>query len=290
MRTSRLLWVIALLAIAMAPSVYSWGPNTHLAIFDDSVNQSEETLIKTIIENNLDACHAGLVYSDVGIFYYYTNFKVYQGLHSYSTVDEMLRIAKNDRERAFTYCFKIHLATDGISHNYNVPAAIRKTHLPNYIIHPIQELKIEGYYLNPVANRLMENHKEFDDFVARATGKDWSADAERLNFVIGGGNFYTSGFTTDTGTWFGKTQAVFYRGLTAIVPASTSIDYYRLSVDETLAVLRGQTSNLDPSGEYALRAADQEIMFPLYIGTFVLFGLIFFISWKKKLIGWHRHE
>lgn len=258
--------------------------NVHLNLTQVAINQSEETLIKGLIVENWDACLIGLEYVDVGIFYYYTNFKAYKGLHNYNVVEEMLRIAKNDRERTFAYCWKLHLAEDAVSHNYNVPAAIRSTKLPNYIIHPIQELKIEGLYLNPVANRMMEKHREFDSFVKQATGRDWSNDAERLNKIIGGGNFYSQAFAPDSTTWMGTAQKYMYKFVALFVSGKTSIDYYRLSVDEAMGVLRGETSQLDPSGEEALRDADSSTQLWLYIGTFAVIIIIFIVSWRKKWI------
>lgn len=269
-------------------SVSAWGPNVHLNIFEKALNLENSTLISQLTRANYDACLSGLVYADVGIFEYYTNFKSYKGLHNYNTVDEMLRIAKNERERAFSYCFKAHLAADGVSHNLFVPNAIKSTKLPNYIIHPIQELKIEGRYLDPRANRMMEKHAEFDDFVKRASGRDWSGEAERLNVILGGGAFYSQAFNPESSTTFGKVQRGFFLLVSKVVSEETGKDYIALAVEETRAVLRGETPSFDPSGEDALRAADAQTQLWLYGITFLIIIIIFVVSFKKRWIGFAR--
>lgn len=263
---------------------FGWGPNTHLHITKQALEESEDTLIKTIIEDNMDACYVGLIYPDVGIFYYYTNFKVYAGLHNYNTGNEILRLASNDRERAFAYCYKIHLAEDGVSHNYYVPSAIIKSKMPNYIIHPIVELKIEGKYLDPIANRMMENHKEFDKLVEKATGVDWSGEAEKLNLIIGGSSFYDEAYAHDSISWWGKLQNKFYDVLSLFISEKTSVEYYTLSVESAKEVFNGQTSSLDPSGEKALNDADSSANLWIYIITFVVAIVIFWVSIKYKVI------
>ena len=282
MRKTPLFLVMILL---LAPSVLSWGPNTHLAILSKAIDDSPPSLIKEIITENLDGCYPGLVYADVGIFYYYTNFKLYSGLHNYNVVSEMLRLSKDDRDRAFAYCYKSHLAADAISHNFFIPAAIRRTRIPNYIIHPIQELKIEGFYLNPVANKLMERHKEFDSLVTQASGKDWSVDAARLNTIIGGGEFYSKAYQPDSTTFMGMFQKWGYTFLAKFVGVEKSVPYFELSIEETKAVLRGETSSLDPSGESALKKADSDSQLMLYIISFLVIIAVFWVSWKFKIIG-----
>ena len=271
-----------LILILYTKNVESWGPNFHLNVTTEGLMESEPTLIKQLIVDNLDGCYAGLIYADVGIFYYYTNFKLYRGLHNYNTVDEILRLAENNKERAFAYCFKIHLAEDSISHNFFVPAAIKRTKIPNYIIHPIVELRIEGLYLNPIANRLMERHAEYDKLVEKATGRDWSSEASKLNTILGGGNFYTQAFAADSSTFIGRTQNKLFKFVALFVSDKSVIDYYRLSVDAAKGVIRGETNNLDPSGEKALREADKSTQLTLYIVTILIIIVIFWISvWRR---------
>jgi hypothetical protein len=279
------LFLLLLFSLVLTPSVLSWGPNYHYNITMDALAQAKDSLIKQTIENNMDGCLSGLSYPDVGIFYYYTDFKEYAGLHNYNIVDEMLRIATNDQQRAFAYCYKIHLAEDAVSHNYIVPQAIRQYKLPNYVVHPIVELKLEGLRLNPIANRLMERHTMFDEFFAQASGKDWSTDAEKLNTVIGGGNFYAKGFTPgESGTWWAGLQNGFYSFLGNFVSDKSVIDYYKLSLNEAILVIEGQTGSLDPSGEISLKQADSDSSLLTYLFSIGLIIAIFLISWKFKLI------
>lgn len=279
---------LLIFSIFYYPSVSAFGPHTHFNITMSALAKSEHTLIKKIIEDNYDACLAGLAYPDVGIFEYFTNFKEYQSLHSYNTVNEMLRIARNDRDRAFAYCFKIHLAQDAISHNYFVPEAIRSTKLPNYIIHPIHELKIEGRYIDIVANRLMERHHEFDELVKKASGRDWSEEAEKLNIIMGGGEFYSKAYVPKSTSLFAKFQNSIYKLVSFFIHEKVGEDYILLAEKETLSVLRGETGTLDPSGEKALRSADAETQLWLYGLTFISIIVIFVLSFRFRIIGFSR--
>jgi hypothetical protein len=227
----------------------------------------------------------GFEYPDVGIFEYYTNFKDYAGTHNYNVPDEMLRIAKNDRERAFAYCYKLHLAEDSVSHNFYVPVQIKRTKIPDYIIHPIAELKIEGRYLDPRANHMMERHAEFDKLMEAATGRDWSGEAEKLNTIIGGGQFYSKAYNPDTGTSWGAIQNWAYTLIAKVVPITDEVDLKKLAQEEARAVLRGETNDLDPSGESAIIAANSQTQIWLYGGSIAIIVAILVISFYFRIIG-----
>jgi len=276
--------------IILVKGVVAPGPNLHLWALDKSLEQENSTLITQIIKDNYDACLVGLSYADAGIFEYYTNFKEYAGLHNYNVPDEILRLARNDRDRAFAYCWKIHLATDGISHNYFVPAEIKKTKLPNSIIHAIKELKIEGYYLDPRSNHMMEKHAEFDSLVEQATGRDWSSEAERLSKILGGNDFYSEAYVPDTSTFWGKFQNTLYKAIKNFVSDSSTVDLERLSIEQSRMILRGETPILDPSGEEALRSADKETQLWLYGLTFGLIIIIFYLGFRWNLIGFSKSK
>lgn len=275
--------------LILSGAVSAFGPSTHFFIFSKGIDEfqasGEPSLIMDIINENLDGCYSGIEYPDVGIFDYFTNFKDYKNLHSYSTTNELLRLAKDDRDRAFAYCWKIHLAEDAISHNYMIPAEIQKTKLPNYIIHAIKELKVEGFYLNPVANRLMERHSEFDELAQKATGRDWSSQASKLNFIMGGGNFYVKGYTHEDATTMQRLQNWLYKILAKFVDYKSAIDYQDLAVESTKNVLRGETEiNLDPSGESALKDADSSTQLILYIVSIGVMGTLYVVAWRKRWI------
>jgi len=292
MKTNFLFFILFgfIFILLIRPAIIAPGPNYHLwdlneILKDPSVNI---TLISQIINNNYDSCLCGLEYPDVTIFEYYTNFKVYAQMHNYNVVDEMLRVARNDRDRSFAYCYKIHLATDGASHNFFVPQAIKSTLLPNYIIHGPKELAQESRFLNPVSQHMMENHQEFDWLVTQATGRDWSSEAEKLNIIIGGGNFYSQAYAPETQTFWGKSQNILYKTVGLFVSAESTVDLEKLSIEESKAVLRGETPSLNPSGEEALAAADAETKVWLYLVTFLILVVIFFLSFRWRIIGFSK--
>lgn len=284
---------ILFFTIIVSTGVIAPGPNMHLnvtieeAFLDPEVN---DTLIAHLIQNNFDACMVGLAYADVGIFEYYTNFKEYAGLHNYNAVDEMLRLAKNDRERTFAYCWKIHLAQDGPSHNFWVPSLIKKTKIPNYLLHGPAELSVEGRYLDPRSNKLMEQHAEFDALVTKVMGRDWTSEAVKLNTILGGGEFYDKAYQPDVSTFWGKLQSYSYRITIHFVPEKTEIDLKKLMIEETKGVLRGETSSLNPSGEEALKSADSQTAIILYLGTFIIAIILFYLSFRWNIIGFNRNR
>ena len=284
-----ILSAVTLFLVLTLGMVSAWGPNTHYYIVKQALERSPDTLTKQIIENNWNDCLAGIQYPDVGIFEYYTNFKDYQALHNYNAVEKMLTLAKDDGDRAFIYCFKMHLAADAVSHNYYVPGRITSTKLPNYLVHPITELKIEGYYLDPsgnnVGNRLMENHAEYDWIVTQATGRDWSEEATKLNTIMGGGQFYDNAYTPKSVQAFASLQNTFYKVLKIVVPEKTGKEYIEKAIKEDMRVLAGETPTLDPSGEKSLRQSDSETKIWLYIISFVVIAAIFLLSFKFGILG-----
>jgi len=278
--------LICMSIVVFSPSVSAWGNQVHYNISMEALNQmlveQPDNLIAGIIRDNMDGCLNGIEYADVGIRYYYTDYKTYKYLHDYTVVAELLRIAKDDNDRAFAYCYKFHLAEDAVSHNYVVPKAIRDTKLNDYLIHPVIELKIEGNYLNNAAFRLMENHEKYDKLMQDATGTDWSADAAWLNTIFGGNKFYEEGFSHEGTTLISKVETVLYKFVALVSSGKTSVPYYKLSIEEAKRVMEGQTSNLDPSGEKAIKAAEEESNVWLYIISFIVFiMLLFILRWFK---------
>lgn len=290
MKKQILLMLGTLIILSSINLIIAPGENYHLWDLDKGLTQEPNTLISSIIKDNYDACLCGLTYADVGIFYYYTSFKDYAGLHNYNVPDELLRLAKNDRDRAFAYCWKVHLATDSVSHNYFVPAEIEKTKLPNDIIHPIKELKIEGNYLDPRSNHMMEIHAEFDDLVKQATGKDWSPEAIKLNTIIGGGNFYSEAYAPDTSTFWGRSQNYLYKIIAPLIDDKSAVDMEKLTVEETAKVLRGETPAGDPSGEAALKAADKSTQLWLFGLTFLFIIIVTYLGFRWRLFGFSKER
>lgn len=276
------LGILALIICLISVSAY--GPNYHLKDLDLVLEDPETngTTISGLILDNYDACLSGLEYPDVGIFEYYTNFKAYAGLHNYNTVDELLKISRNNRDRAFAYCWKIHLTADSVSHNYFVPNTIKSTKLPNYIIHPLRELSVDGKYLDPRTNRLMEGHAEFDDLVTQATGRDWSSEAQKLNIILGGNEFYTEAYVVESVTFWGRVQNTLFWIIQKVIPEPKN-DYLDLSVNLGKGVLRGETPDLDPSGENSLNSADKGSSAWLWGITLLVIIVFFAVSIKK---GW----
>jgi hypothetical protein len=282
--------ILLLVLVCLIPIVYAPGPYTHFDIISNALKDAPDGYIKQTIMDNMDGCYAGLEYPDVGIFYYYSDYKEYTGLHSYNVVDNLLSLAGDNKKfQAFAYCYKIHLASDGISHNYYVPLAIRQYHIENWVIHPIQELKIEGQYTEEGKNivpKMMERHSEYDKLMQDATGKDWSKDADSLNGIMGGDNFYSEAYTPNTQTFMGTFQVYAYKFVGIFVQKATGQDMVKMAIDASIRTIGGGTEPLDPAGTQALKDADKSAYFLQYLFSAVIMIFLIWLLWRIRLIGW----
>lgn len=282
----KMLLLMFLVILISSINVLAFGANTHVDIDKDLIwtkdsndDYVEKGIIAQLIRNNWDACLVGIEYPDKYIFDYFSTFQLYAESHDYNTWDRALNdCARNDRDRAWAYCAKLHLAQDTISHNNYIPTKQRKTKLPNWAIHAPSEFALDGLHIQEETSRIMEKHAEFDSVYECASGRPDEGRAERLNQVLGGNSFYQEAYVTQGTTTFAKLQRGLYIVLskTPLVDKDRSIDYVNLAISNSRQILAGTNPPQDPSGEKILGAGDKTSNFYLYpitiIGLLILFG------------------
>lgn len=139
-----------IMALVLAPQLgFAWGPYTHDYINEQVLSDSRlsGSSIAQLINNNRQCYNSGFVATDISVIYYYTEGEKYEATHSWRFQKAMMTSASNDCERAFAYGIAAHLIQDSVAHNTFIPDKIRETMIPNAIIHPIEEAKIEAWII-----------------------------------------------------------------------------------------------------------------------------------------------
>lgn len=275
------IFVFALAFFTLNASAY--GPNTHLNITVSEMNEISSTnLVKQLIYKNadtLDYCHMGLMFPDVSVIYYYTSFKDYKALHDWNLYTKLIELAKDENERAFAYCYGMHLAADSISHNYYVPDSIRRTKMfPNLILHPVLEIAVEGQFYMPETAGTFNRWNEVIPLMKEASGKDWSYEAKVLNEAIGGNSFYQTAYAPPKSGFINRFYAWLSSILEKVMPQSVGLPYRELTKSSIAQIFEGTHPALDPSGEASLAAADASInLWRWFVGFGILIGLYFLL-------------
>lgn len=129
---------------------YSWGPMTHIHVCSDSLDACKDSsIVKNIIlydSVTFQYFMTGLMFPDVTVIYYYTEWKNYQTTHAWGRYENLWDVAERSGSKqamAFALGWGTHLVQDTVAHNVYVPMKIRTTLVLNNIIHPLSEGVIE---------------------------------------------------------------------------------------------------------------------------------------------------
>lgn len=274
MKTFLLVFALVLLSLLLVGQItqpaYAWGPNTHIVITFEALKKAGDTPITRTVWRHQDAFLCGLIFPDVSVIYYYTNFESYQATHNWAFVEKLKQLANSEEELAFAYGVESHLIQDCIIHNYYVPEKIRQTLTRNWIIHPLIEGRIEAGFFDPRTAGSMETYERYLPLVRKALGRDFAYEAAMLRGAIGGGAFYQTAYTVpETGIWgFYKIAGDAVLGLVGVEDYKP---YYDRAVQETVLFFKtGTHPALDPTGIKELNNADNQILLPQILAfTFV---------------------
>ena len=114
--------LISALLVACAACVAAWGPGHHLEFAERVHRRRRELLpndVASLIHEEHEAYDYGNIAADI------INFKAFGGAyshcHRWTIIDDMRRLAHDDREEAFILGYLSHLAADTIAHNHFVP-------------------------------------------------------------------------------------------------------------------------------------------------------------------------
>jgi len=128
--------------------VEAWGPVSHVYMTEMALNQSNLNSLTSIINNNKRWFLTGLMFPDVVVIYYYTEFISYQSTHDIGTFYKNLWDDAVNRGSAQAKAFALgvgtHLIQDSVAHNIYIPNKIRGTLIQNNIIHPTVEGILEA--------------------------------------------------------------------------------------------------------------------------------------------------
>ena len=280
MKLKILLFLIGFVSIS-----YAWGPNTHMAITEQALSDAPNTIIKQIITDNIDAYYAGLMFPDVTVIYYYTNFKTYRATHNWDFFYKCLELAVSDDERAFCYGIGTHMAQDCVAHNKYVPLKLHEFNMPNWFFHPLVEAKVESHYLRPETTHAMDSADQYMPLTIKALNRDFTSEMYTLRTAIGGQNFYNTAYAAPTTSplygiynWFCQNILVKLWG------AEDAQPYLDEASELTLQLYQGTYPLLDPSGAKALHDAEKTskiITNFLIVAGLLFFAPVFYKIYKK---------
>lgn len=277
------LLVLVTLILLISNIASAWGPYTHFSKFKKALDDA--TIISPIKDAclaNYDACVAGIEAADVSVIYYYTAFQDYQSLHDWNYQTKLKSLASTPEQEAFAIGYGVHLVQDTVSHNFYVPDKIRTTKIPNALLHPVIELKIDPMYYSADAPHMLDKIDQFVPLMNEASGgeKDWSSEATILRTAIGGEKFYTDGYNPGDSTLYFKFLSGLMKVVENFVTTDSSIDYDSRLDEATKDYFNGINPVFDPSGAQALRNADKVAnIWKWVLGTLIL--IILFILTKR---------
>jgi hypothetical protein len=146
---------LLLILLLIAPSILAFFPNSHYQTVLDALEEPQNTFLYNYCNRNVELCLAGDMLSDVSVYWYYTKFINYKITHTPALCSELLEASSTDDEKSCAVGACIHQqGADIVSHTMMVPGAIRNTYLPNAIIHPFAEQKLDLW--------VEDTHKEVD--------------------------------------------------------------------------------------------------------------------------------
>lgn len=226
--------------------VKAWGPISHTVFCNEAIQSAGSTTITNLITTpkNEPYFMCGLMFPDITVLYYYTNFKKYEFTHTWLFYKQLWNDAVtkgSDEAKAFAIGVGTHLLQDYIAHNFYIPKQITEKWMPNNLIHPFMEFMVETKEVGRNEAIIIERAKNsftfwnhiFDDstmvypighslagqpmsvigwasLIAVGESENWESYANTFNGILTGGDFYGQGGYTPTGasTFWGIYQAV----------------------------------------------------------------------------------
>jgi hypothetical protein len=131
------MWITLFFLILLPVNLFAWGPETHIKIAFDILNNTNFSLIK-----NYQAFFiAGNIFPDLfNLFKDISKFKKSLPTHSWETVSKLFNGSTSDSDRAFAYGYSAHLAADIVAHNHFVPQHTLLVNQTRFFSHFMLEL------------------------------------------------------------------------------------------------------------------------------------------------------
>lgn len=140
-----LLFVFVFALLLITSNVSAFFPSTHKYITDESLKIDKESTNAKLCAKRPDLCFSGNLLSDAFVTDYYTNFKRYAVTHTPSFCTAMLKAANTEEEKICAVGACTHQPHDIVSHTEMIPYTIQHTLLPNVLIHPFAEQRLDSF-------------------------------------------------------------------------------------------------------------------------------------------------
>lgn len=315
------LLLLMLLMFCRTSNVYAWGPITHVYYTERALQEAGSTALTDIINRNKKWFYCGMMYPDVTVIYYYTEWKAYSATHAWEFQRRLWQDAitrQSEQGMAFALGVGVHLIQDSVTHNFWVPTKIRNTFIQNNIIHPLSEGFLEAKLASedPLAEAVastafMAWNVPFDDTNAwfdaekgrNLTPAEWCEtilgspefldECSLFNDILYGGEFYQKGFAIpESGGWWS-----FYKGFSNVVKNFVSVkdadpyieqsirvtvDWFRSGKGDSPQAFIGQS---DPTGYASLKSADAYVVNYTVLMVFAVLVIIVVYYYRKYRKG-----
>ena len=267
-----LMFALLLITTAKTEKVYAWGPCTHIYLTEKALKIAGNTTLTAIIMNNKDWFMTGMMYPDVTVIYYYTEWKSYRATHAWTFQHELWREAQesgDQRAMAFALGVAVHLLQDSITHNLWIPEKIRGTFVQNNIIHPLSEGLLESrlisdpqmgdlvkamsinsfanyeirftddpYFYDPERGVYLNPVEWCDKVLGRNATESFWDEAVTFNGILSGGNFYTKGYVIpEAGGWWSIYKG-FSNAIQPFISTSDADKYIDQTINATVSFFR----------------------------------------------------
>lgn len=285
--------VCVLMLFLTMNSALAYGPRTHVTLLDQLCAESNSWPNKGLCCGQYkDFCMAGMLETDRDVFHYFTNFKKYELDHSWNTVTNCFKVARDAPERAWCEGIALHLTMDSISHNEYIPDQTKQWVIfPQPVTHVFLESGIDDLYpsvqdeatvyLSPeILNKYC---KGTDSISYRSTGKesDWECDA--LAGAVSKGGMYQSVFLVGSLMNWGYQAFITVSGLLPTIPFQSYEDLSKELCRQTFQDI--WPTQYDPTGYEALGLANlgwNVLSMLIIIAMVVVIGINVFKLIKRR--------
>lgn len=167
MKTKLLYISLAAFLLILSPLISANFPIGHdFTIFEALKKDHPNSDFYKACKNNPGICYASGMLPDITVYDYYTLFIRYRQTHIPTLCRDLLEKAVGEVELACAVSGCLHQHIDLESHTDMIPYAISKTFLPNVVIHPFTEQKLDLYITSNNPNINFDKLKTRADFEA----------------------------------------------------------------------------------------------------------------------------
>lgn len=284
-------------------------PVTH-TIIDQQILEDNSTQVGQLCsytQENKAAFNLGEKSVDLSVIYYFQEGgKEYRLSHSWEFQKNCMAEAVSADEQCFCWGVFAHLVQDSISHTQSVPVAILKYHIPNWLLHPTLEKKVDSALAlkypefititqhsmdaldGPKAERYIQI---IDDSLGENSKINVKDELTKLRIAISGNNFYNTQFTPSSGgTWIFQSYFYIDKLTNFLAPYIGTVNfgnidyYFEKSKEQTISTFNnpGIRFQISPHGFEELSAANQKTGSSLTIIFIACLGIPIVLSIIKR--------